>query len=132
MMSSWPKSSSAFLTSSSGTPSLVRSPANTVVSPWISLAACSATSPSRSLMRTLAPCSESSSAVARPIPRADPVTIAAFPPSTPTEDLLLQPEFAGGDDDVACGGVSLGGILASALPPVEQQHLLQAREMQAL
>jgi cytochrome d ubiquinol oxidase subunit I len=28
--------------------------------------------------------------------------------------------------------VSLGGILASALPPVEQHHLLQAREMQAL
>jgi len=28
--------------------------------------------------------------------------------------------------------VSLGGVLASALPPAEQHHLLQAREMQAL
>ena len=28
--------------------------------------------------------------------------------------------------------MSLGVILASALPPVEQHHLLQAREMQAL
>src|SRR3712207_360811 len=35
-------------------------------------------SASRSLMRTFAPCSESSSAVARPMPRADPVTIATL------------------------------------------------------
>src|SRR5947199_535532 len=137
MMSSWPKSSSAFLTKSSGTPGFVRSPAKTVVSPWISPAACSATSPSRSLIRTLAPCSASSSAVARPMPRADPVTIAAFPSSTPTWVFsLFSLEFAGGDDDVACGDVSghvsLGAVLASALPPVEQHHLLQAREMQAL
>src|SRR4051794_16449313 len=133
MMSSWPKSSSAFLTKSSGTPGFVRSPANTVVSPWISPAACSATSASRSLIRTLPPCSASSSAVARPMPRADPVTIAAFPSSTPTWLFsLFSLEFAGGDDDVACGDVSLGGVLASALPPVEQHHLLQAREMQAL
>src|SRR3954453_9554576 len=137
MMSSWPKSSSAFLTKSSGTPGLVRSPAKTVVSPWISPAACSATSPSRSLIRTLAPCSVSSSAVARPMPRADPVTIAAFPSSTPTWVFsLFSLEFAGGDDDVACGAVrghvSLGAVLASALPPVEQHPLLQAREMQAL
>src|SRR3954452_15832723 len=82
-MSSCPNSSTAFLTSSSGTPSLVRSPAKTAVSPLISLAASSATSPSRSLMSTRAPCSVSSSAVARPIPRAEPVTIAAFPSSTP-------------------------------------------------
>src|SRR4051812_45695666 len=40
-------------------------------------------SPSRSLMRTLAPCSLSSSAVARPMPRAEPVTIATFPSRTP-------------------------------------------------
>src|SRR5256885_17072091 len=137
MMSSWPKSSSAFFTRSSGTPGFVRSPANTVVSPWISPAACSATSPSRSLIRTLAPCSASSSAEARPMPRADPVTIAAFPSSTPTWLFsLFSLEFAGGDDDVACGDVSghasLGAVLASALPPVEQHHLLQAREMQAL
>src|SRR5205807_3896809 len=67
-----------------GTPSLVRSPAKTAVSPLISPAASSATSPSRSLTRTCAPCSASSSAVARPIPRAEPVTIAALPSSTPT------------------------------------------------
>src|SRR4051812_7260153 len=82
-MSSWPNSSTAFWTSWSAAPSEVRSPANTAVSPWISLAVCSATSPSRSLMSTRAPCSASSSAVARPIPRAEPVTIAAFPSSTP-------------------------------------------------
>ena len=71
------------------------------------------------------------------MPRADPVTIAAFPSSTPTWVFsLFSLEFAGGDDDVACGDVSghasLGAVLASALPPVEQHHLLQAREMQAL
>ena len=51
--------------------------------PAISLAACWATSPSRSLISTCAPCETSSSAVARPIPRAEPVTIAALPSSTP-------------------------------------------------
>src|SRR5919204_1545305 len=132
-MSSRPKSPSAFFTSSSGTPSFVRSPAKTVVSPSISPAACSATSPSRSLTRTLAPFSARSSAVARPMPRADPVTIAAFPSSTPTWVFsLFSLEFAGGDDDVACGDVTPGEIIASALPPMEQHHLLQAREMQAL
>src|SRR5919202_1083010 len=88
-MSSRPKASTAFWTSWSGTPSLVRSPLKTAVSPWISPAACSATSPSRSLIRTCAPCSASTSAVARPIPRAEPVTIAAFPSSTPTCPLSL-------------------------------------------
>src|ERR1017187_4944197 len=34
-------------------------------------------------MRTCAPCEASSSAVARPIPRAEPVTIADLPSSTP-------------------------------------------------
>src|SRR5215212_2273030 len=88
MMSIWPNSSTAFWMSWSGTPSLVRSPANTAVSPEISDAACSATSPSRSLISTRAPCSASSSAVARPIPRADPVTIAAFPSRTPIQSPL--------------------------------------------
>src|SRR5215207_1729271 len=88
MMSIWPNSSTAFWISWSGTPSLVRSPPNTAVSPEISDAACSATSPSRSLMSTRAPCSASSSAVARPIPRADPVTIAAFPSRTPIDSPL--------------------------------------------
>src|SRR5271168_324564 len=83
MMSILPNDSIAFCTSSSGAPGLVRSPANTAVSPAISDAACSATSPSRSLIRTCAPCATSSSAVARPIPRAEPVTIADLPSSTP-------------------------------------------------
>src|ERR1700689_2674978 len=83
MMSILPKESIAFWTSWSHIPDLVRSPANTAVSPLISAEACSATSPSRSLMRTWAPCSTSISAVARPIPRAEPVTIAALPSSTP-------------------------------------------------
>src|SRR5918992_2533072 len=85
MMSIWPNSSTAFWIRSSGTPSLVRSPPKTAVSPEISDAACSATSASRSLISTRAPCSASSSAVARPIPRADPVTIAAFPSKTPID-----------------------------------------------
>src|SRR5437588_3694267 len=136
-MSTFPHRSITSCTSWSQTPSLVRSLANTEVSPEISEAACSATSPSRSLIRTLAPCSVSSSAVARPMPRADPVTIAAFPSSTPTWVFsLFSLEFAGGDDDVACGDVSghasLGAVLASGLPPVEQHLRLQAREMQAL
>src|SRR3954447_26472274 len=85
MMSIWPNSSTAVWISWSGTPSFVRSPPKTAVSPEISEAACSATSASRSLISTRAPCSASSSAVARPIPRADPVTIAAFPSSTPIQ-----------------------------------------------
>src|SRR5665213_280453 len=83
MMSILPNESTAFLTSSSAAPGLVRSPAKTAVSPSISPEACSATSPSRSLIRTWAPCATSSSAVARPIPRAEPVTIAVLPSSTP-------------------------------------------------
>src|SRR5215210_8595400 len=88
MMSILPNSSTAFWISWSGTAALVRSPPKTVVSPEISEAACSATSASRSLMSTRAPCSASSSAVARPIPRADPVTIAAFPSRTPIRSPL--------------------------------------------
>src|SRR5215217_399089 len=91
MMSIWPNSSTAFWISWSGTPSFVRSPPKTAVSPEMSEAACSATSASRSLMSTRAPCSASSSAVARPIPRADPVTIAAFPSRTPIPSLLCAP-----------------------------------------
>ena len=51
--------------------------------PSISLAVCSATSASRSLIRTLAPWLLSSSAVARPMPRAEPVTIATLSSRTP-------------------------------------------------
>src|SRR5919106_4172734 len=82
-MSTVPKASWAVSTSFSQTPSSVRSPANTAVSPSISPAASSATSPSRSLISTLAPSRTKSSAVARPIPRAEPVMIALFPSSSP-------------------------------------------------
>src|SRR5664279_4611066 len=41
-------------------------------------------------MRHCAPCETSSSAVARPIPRAEPVTIADLPSSTPIAVLLLS------------------------------------------
>src|SRR4051794_34234222 len=64
-------------------PGLVRSPAKTAVSPSISPAARSATSPSMSLISTLAPSPTNSSAVARPMPRAEPVMIAALPSSSP-------------------------------------------------
>ena len=83
MMSILPQASIAVWTSSSGAPSFVRSPAKTAVSPAISPAVCSAASPSRSLTRTFAPCSASSSAVARPMPRAEPVTIATLSSRTP-------------------------------------------------
>src|SRR3954452_8296020 len=83
MMSTLPHASIAVRTSSSGASPLVRSPPYTTVSPWISSAVCWATSASRSLMTTFAPCSDSSSAVARPMPRAEPVTIATFSSRTP-------------------------------------------------
>src|SRR4051812_37989083 len=41
-------------------------------------------------MSTLAPCSESSSAVARPMPRADPVTMATLPSRTPMRFSLVS------------------------------------------
>src|SRR4051794_36120105 len=89
-MSIVPNASCAFATSSSHAPSTVRSPAWTAVSPSISPAACSATSPSMSLTRTRAPSLASSSAVARPIPRAEPVMIAALPSSSPIRSVLLS------------------------------------------
>src|SRR5918997_4852945 len=82
-MSSRPQASIAAATSARGAPGFVRSPAWTSVSPAIADAVCSASSPSRSLITTFAPCSASSPAVARPIPRADPVTIATLSSSTP-------------------------------------------------
>src|SRR5262245_40153494 len=84
----------AAFTIRSGMPGLVRSPAKTAVPPSISPAACSATSPSRSLIRTLAPSLANSSAVARPIPRAEPVMIALFPSSNPKGFRLLLCEGA--------------------------------------
>src|SRR5918998_4362902 len=90
MMSTLPQASIAVATSSSAALSLVRSPAKTAVSPAISPAVCSATSPSRSLMSTFAPCSESSSAVARPMPRAEPVTIATLSSRTPMSFSLVS------------------------------------------
>src|SRR3954470_12711624 len=83
MMSILPNESIAVWMSLSGASPFVRSPPKTAVSPLISPAACSATSASRSLMTTFAPCSDRSSAVARPIPRAEPVTIATLSSRTP-------------------------------------------------
>src|SRR5581483_9820943 len=83
MMSTAPNSETAVSTSLSGTPGSVRSPANTAVSPSISPAACWATSPSMSLISTFAPSRTKSSAVARPMPRAEPVMIAALPSRSP-------------------------------------------------
>src|SRR4051812_21905431 len=83
MMSTLPQASIAVWTSWSGASPLARSPAKTAVSPAISPAVCCATSPSRSLMTTLAPWALSSSAVARPMPRAEPVTIATLSSRTP-------------------------------------------------
>src|SRR3954454_11519266 len=82
-MSTDPKASTAAATRASAAPSCVRSPAWTAVSPLISPAVCSATSASRSLIRTFAPSAAKSSAVARPIRRAEPVTIPPFPSSCP-------------------------------------------------
>src|SRR3990170_3801299 len=87
-MSSCPNSSIAFSTRASHTPSCVRSPPKTAVSPSISAAASAARSASRSFTRTRAPWAQRSSAVARPIPRAEPVTIAALPSSTFMSPLL--------------------------------------------
>src|SRR5690242_17829781 len=120
-MSTLPHSSITFCTSWSGTPSLVRSPENTSVSPEISDAACSATSPSMSLISTLAPCSESSSAVARPMPRAEPVTIATLSSRTPMstlqfdsggESLTLRRERRGSAHDAP--GVERDGLVGDA------------------
>src|SRR4051794_10638041 len=82
-MSSLPHASIAVCTSASGTPSFVRLPEWTAVSGPISRAVCFARSSSRSLITTLAPCSASISAVARPMPRALPVTIATLSSRTP-------------------------------------------------
>src|SRR5215217_4399295 len=95
MMSIFPQASIADCTSASGAPGTVRSPPWTALSPWISEAVCSATSASRSLISTLAPCSDSSSAVARPMPRADPVTIATLSSRTPMSSLRFGIEEAG-------------------------------------
>src|SRR3954452_5314034 len=89
-MSIAPKASTPAATSLSAASGWVRSPAWTAVSPLISPEACSATSASRSLISTLAPSPANISAVARPIPRADPVTIAAFPSRSPISRSLLM------------------------------------------
>src|SRR5262245_45142413 len=127
---------------SSGTSGLVRSPANTAVSPSISFAACSATSPSRSLISTFAPSRQKSSAVARPIPRADPVMIALFPSSSPKGCLLVErvlrrearsnpisatagflPKSVGGDPVGDHGALGIGDAhLAEAETPASLRH----------
>src|SRR3954454_14630252 len=72
-----------------------------------------AASPSRSLTTTLAPCSDSSSAVALPMPRALPVTIATLSSRTPMHVSLSGCQETG--DPI--------GLLAnqSALPAVAQR-----------
>src|SRR3954469_10053058 len=96
-MSRRPQASTVAWTSRSGVSPLVRSPEKATVSPWISFDASSATSPSRSLTRTLAPCSARSSAVARRLPRAEPVTMATLSSRTPM-GLLLQTVVSGARD----------------------------------
>src|SRR3954447_9280030 len=96
----------AALTRSSEAPGLVRSPAKTAVSPSISCEACSATSPSRSLISTLAPSLTNSSAVALPMPRAEPVMIALFPSRIP--NVVASSGFGAGDSYPSpCGAVEL-------------------------
>src|SRR3954447_269488 len=128
MMSILPQASIAVWMSASGAPSLVRSPPWTAVSPAISDAACPARSASRSLMITLAPCSESSSAVARPMPRAEPVTIATLSSRTPMDGEPSGPPSAGGppgaasaeerDVDRGLGRADVGGQRGAARPVV--------------
>src|SRR4051812_4661147 len=62
-------------------------------------------SPSRSLMTTFAPCSLRISAVVRPMPRADPVTIATLSSRTPMSSLLVQIQRPG---MMPCGSASGG------------------------
>ena len=50
-------------------------------------------------MITLAPCSDSSSAVARPMPRAEPVTIATLSSRTPMDGEPSGPPMFGGPPD---------------------------------
>src|SRR5919198_857192 len=68
-----------------------------------------ATSPSRSLTTTLAPCSASSSAVALPIPPALPVTIATLSSRTPMQLLLLGSQEAGDPIDRPANQASRSG-----------------------
>src|SRR3954447_9358733 len=100
MMSILPQASMALWTSLPGASGFVRSPHHTSVSPPISPAVCSATSASRSLMITLAPCSDSSSAVARPMPRAEPVTIATLSSRTPMAVTIVGGPPIGGPPTV--------------------------------
>src|SRR5690348_1928310 len=69
-------------------------------------------------MITLAPCSESSSAVARPMPRAEPVTIATLSSRTPMAGEPSGPPKVGGpptrsaeqrDVDRGLRGADVGG-----------------------
>src|ERR1700744_733944 len=91
-MSTEPKASIAAATSSSAAPVLVRSPAKTAVLSPSSDAVCSATSASGSLISTFAASATNTPAVARPMPRAEPVTIAALPSRSPIVSPLLAGE----------------------------------------
>src|SRR5262249_50972456 len=85
MMSSFPNSCTAVCTIFSGNSGAVTLPTQAVATPpeaLIELTTPSATSPSRSLTTTCAPCSANKVATARPMPRPDPVTIADLPSSS--------------------------------------------------
>src|SRR4051794_40870119 len=100
MMSIFPKASIAVWISSSGALSLVRSPLCVV--PSVGSASCTscALSPSRSLTTTFAPCSASSSAVARPMPWPAPVTMATLSSSSPIGCDLMAVRRGDGDERV--------------------------------
>src|SRR5215218_1148881 len=131
MMSSLPQLSIAVWTSLPGASPLVRSPAKTAVSPPISDAVCWAASPSRSLITTLAPWALSSSAVARPMPRAEPVTIATLSSRIP-----IARSYCGYgrsrsaeelDRGVTGGQVDGGGRAASRDRPLDRRGAVERR-----
>src|SRR6188472_528615 len=81
-----------------------------------------AASPSRSLTTTLAPCSDSSSAVALPIPRALPVTIATLSSRTPITSpcrYIRGPEILLADRPV---GARVDGSGASSVLVAQGSH----------
>jgi hypothetical protein len=85
-MSIAPKASTPAAINSSAAPGAVRSPPKTAVSPPISAAARAANSTFWPAIITFAPSAAKSSAIARPIPRAEPVTIAVLPSRIPIGD----------------------------------------------
>src|SRR4051794_37333346 len=124
MMSILPQASSAVWISAPGASGLVRSPPKTAVSPAISDADCAARSLSRSLMTTFAPCSLSSSAVARPMPRAEPVTIATLSSRTPMAVTIVGDPPIGGPPTIQRrpGSSRAGQALQTVRSPNHVEH----------